>query len=259
MEGDPICPSSRVPGGFDIASFLNEFGELAGQKGFTRKVLCETSAGPMVAWERLGGEAPVCLSGGMHGDEPAGPLAVLELLRSGTLDEGSWLVTPAINPTGLVAGIRENADGFDLNRDYLARRTSEVRSHAAWLEALPCPRLLVSLHEDWESTGFYFYEINLVEDRPDRAAAILNAVQPWLRTEPAILIDDHEIRSPGWIYHVPEADAPEDWPEAIFLAKLGCPVSFTFETPSANCIKDRVAGHVAAVKATLSFHSNPRD
>ena len=99
----------------------------------------------------------------------------------------------------------------------------------------------------------YFYEINLGEDRPERAASILKAVEPWFPTEPATVIDEHEIRSAGWIYHVPEADFPNDWPEAIFLAKRGCPVSFTFETPSANCLQDRAAAHVAAVNAALAF------
>jgi murein peptide amidase A len=253
-----------VVGGFDVASFLKEFGGLAESKGFTRRLLCETAVGPLLAWERLEGGAPDYVSAGMHGDEPAGPLAALELLRSGVLDTGSWLVCPALNPTGLAAGTRENDVGIDLNRDYLALRTEEVRAHATWLADMPCPRFFASLHEDWETSGFYFYEINLHQDRPDRAAAILEAVTPWFPPEPATLIDDHEIRSPGWIYHVPEADVPENWPEAIFLAKRGCPVSFTFETPSANCLDDRVAAHVAAVKAALincrpDSNEKPRD
>ena len=237
---------------FDVEAFLSEFGHLASAKGFTRRHLCETAAGPLLAWERLGSGTPDYVSAGMHGDEPAGPFAALELLRSGALDTGSWLLCPALNPTGLAAGTRENDGGFDLNRDYLSLQTAEVRAHSAWLASLPCPRLFASLHEDWETSGFYFYEINLGEDCPARAAAILEAVKPWFPPEPAALIDEHEIRSSGWIYHVPEADVPENWPEAIFLAKRGCPVSFTFETPSANCLKDRVAAHVAAVKAALA-------
>ncbi|WP_035610561.1 succinylglutamate desuccinylase/aspartoacylase family protein, partial [Haloferula sp. BvORR071] len=236
-------------GGFEIESFLAEFGDLAASKGFTRRHLCDTAAGPLLAWERLEAEAPTYLSAGMHGDEPAGPRAALELLRSGLMDRGSWLVCPALNPTGLAAGTRENDTGIDLNRDYLALRSPEARAHTAWLGTLPCPRLFASLHEDWETSGFYFYEINLGVDRPERAASILGAVAPWFPPEPASLIDGHEIRSAGWIYHVPEADSPEHWPEAIFLAKRGCPVSFTLETPSANCLDARIAAHVAAVKA----------
>ncbi|WP_367870628.1 succinylglutamate desuccinylase/aspartoacylase family protein [Luteolibacter sp. Populi] len=237
---------------FDVESFLAQFGELAATKGFTRRHLCDTPSGPLLAWERLESGPPDYVSAGMHGDEPAGPLAALALLRSGVMDTGSWLVCPALNPTGLAAGTRENDGGLDLNRDYLALRSCEIRQHTAWLSSVPCPRLFTSLHEDWETSGFYFYEINLGPDRPERAASILEAVKPWLPAEPATLIDEHEIRSTGWIYHVPEAHSPDSWPEAIFLAKLGCPVSFTFETPSANCLEARIAAHVAAVKAALA-------
>lgn len=229
--------------------FLETFGSVAAARGFIARTLCQTTAGPLVAWEKPSGESAGYLSAGMHGDEPAGPLAALELLKQGAFDDGRWLLCPALNPTGLAAGTRDNADGIDLNRDYLNRRTSEVKAHAAWLESLPCPPLFLSLHEDWESSGFYFYEINLGDDRPDRAEVIFQAVQPWFPPEPSALIDGHEVRAPGWIYHAAEADLPDDWPEAIFLAKRGCPLSFTYETPSANCLEDRVAAHIAAVRA----------
>nr|WP_226895321.1 M14 family metallocarboxypeptidase [Luteolibacter marinus] len=206
-----------------------------------------------MVWLRPGESPARYLSAGMHGDEPAGPLAALELLRRGEFDSGPWWLCPLLNPTGVAAGTRDNAEGIDLNRDYWNRRTSEVRVHAEWLESLPCPRLFLSLHEDWESSGFYFYEINLGDDRPDRAAAILDSVSPWFPPEPESLIDGHDIRGPGWIYHAAEADLPADWPEAIFLAKRGCPLSFTYETPSALDIGARVEAHVAAVKAALEF------
>jgi predicted deacylase len=233
----------------EVRKFLDDFGALAAARGFSARTLCGTAAGPLVAWERPGDTPPAYLSAGMHGDEPAGPLAALELLRQGAFDHGPWLLCPALNPTGLAAGTRDNAEGIDLNRDYWNRRTPEVRAHAGWLESLPCPRIFLSLHEDWETSGFYFYEINLDEDRPERAEAIFRAVEPWFTVEPAAMIDGHDIRGPGWIYHAAEADLPENWPEAIFLAKRGCPVSFTFETPSAMRLEDRVAAQVAAVKA----------
>jgi murein peptide amidase A len=239
---------------FELQPFLAEFGALAAERGFVARTLCETAAGPLMVWEKPGEGLAAYLSAGMHGDEPAGPLAALELLKQGTFDDGPWLVCPALNPTGLAAGTRDNAEGIDLNRDYWARRTPEVQAHAEWLEALPCPRIFISLHEDWETSGFYFYEINLGDDLPDRAASILEAVKPWFPPEPAALIDGHDIREAGWIYHAAEADLPENWPEAIFLAKRGCPVSFTFETPSANCLQDRIAAHVAAAKAAAAFH-----
>ena len=60
-----------------------------------------------------------------------------------------WTLCPAINPTGLAAGTRDNASGIDLNRDYLQRQSPEVQAHARWLECRDAPNLFLSLHEDW--------------------------------------------------------------------------------------------------------------
>lgn len=239
---------------FDPAAFLREFRREAEGRGFSCEILLETAAAPLAVFTRAGIGEPAYLSAGIHGDEPAGPLAALELLKAGAFDDGrAWSLCPALNPTGLAAGTRDNAAGFDLNRDYRLRRTPEVRAHAAWLEGRPVPRLFLSLHEDWETTGFYFYEINLGDDHPQRARAILGAVEPWFPPEPGLVIDDHDVREPGWIYHEARPDFPDHWPEAIFLSELGCPVSFTFETPSAAALPDRVAAHVAAVTRSTGY------
>lgn len=237
---------------FEWPRFLHDFSQAADTGGFRSTLLAETAAGGVEVWEKPGGGPSVYLSAGIHGDEPAGPLALLELVRAGAFGgQASWTLCPALNPTGLSAGTRENAGGEDLNRDYWTRRNPEVSSHAAWLEDAGAPDVFISLHEDWETTGFYFYEINCCRDQPERAKAILEAVSPWFPPEPCRCIDDHEVRDSGWIYHAAEADLPQCWPEAIFLAKLGCPVSFTFETPSRARLADRVDAHMAAVNAVL--------
>lgn len=196
--------------GFDWPGFLPAFSLLAARAGFARSDLWVTPAGPLSVWERDGDGPPVYLSAGMHGDEPAGPLAMIRLLEDGLLENGRrFVLCPALNPTGLALGTRESACGRDLNRDYLLRHSDEVRAHAAWLESRPVPELFLSLHEDWEARGFYFYEINLGEDQPDRARRILDAVGPWFGPDAGHEIDGHAPRGPGWIYHEAEADVPE--------------------------------------------------
>ena len=234
----------------DLDLFLREFRAEAEERGFKCETLDETSAGPVLGFTSSCTARPAYLSAGIHGDEPAGPLAVLRLLRGGCFDGSAraWTICPALNPTGLTAGTRENSDGKDLNRDYLSLETSEVQAHVRWLKSLPTPELFISLHEDWESTGFYFYEINTGPDLPERAKSILNAAGRWLPSEKAAVIDDHAVRSSGWIYHEAEADFPDHWPEAIYLAKSGCPLSFTFETPSSADLEKRILAHMAAVE-----------
>ncbi len=238
----------------DWPEYHAAFREAAEQAGFQPTLLTDLEAGSMLAWERPGAGPNIYLSAGIHGDEPAGPLALLEMLRGGFFNDAArWWICPALNPTGLAAATRENASGVDLNRDYWKRGSAEIIAHAAWLDALDRPDLFISLHEDWETSGFYFYEINLGEDSPERAKSILEAVSPWFPAEPGPLIDGHDIREAGWIYHAAEPDLPEGWPEAIYLAKMGCPVSFTFETPSSAPLYQRVAAHAAAARAACDF------
>lgn len=235
---------------FDWQEFLPAFERAAKDAGFAGELLAETTAGPLLAWRKRGKGPRVYLSAGIHGDEPAGPLALLELVRTGFFtDEIDWAICPALNPTGLAAACRDNVDGTDLNRDYRLQQSREVTAHAAWLAAGVVPGLLLSLHEDWEASGFYLYEINLGTDDPQRAHAIIAAAGPWFHPEAGPDIDGHTPREDGWIFHEAEADVPEGWPEAIYLAKLGCPLSFTFETPSHAELAARVAAQCAAVRA----------
>jgi protein MpaA len=76
---------------------------------------------PIVAYERGDRSAPATVVVGViHGTEPAG-LAVIARLRRMPLAPGVhlWLV-PTVNPDGLAAGTRQNAQGVDLNRNWPA-------------------------------------------------------------------------------------------------------------------------------------------
>ncbi|MBT8044856.1 MAG: M14 family metallocarboxypeptidase [Verrucomicrobiae bacterium] len=231
-----------------MADYLEQVSQAAAEHGFAREVVAEVDGCAIPAFTRLSESGPgVYLSSGIHGDEPAGPMAVLELLKQGDLcPEIEWRLCPMINPTGLAVGTRENAGGVDLNRDYLKKSTVEVSGHVSWLEKQPVPDVFLSLHEDWESTGFYLYEIQ--KSACDSVAhSILQAAAQVIEPEPSAVIDDHQVREPGWIFHKPRADFPDDWPEAIYMAEQGTRVSYTLETPSSLELERRVACHKLAV------------
>ena len=103
----------------------------------------------------------IYISTGIHGDEPAGPLAALKLIQENRWPENAelWLL-PCLNPDGFVLNMRGNADGIDLNRDYRHLESNEITAHVRWLERQPKFDLTLCLHEDWESHGFYLYELN---------------------------------------------------------------------------------------------------
>ncbi len=232
--------------------FLKDWQETADSQGFEVELLLEREGDPVFACSKGATDLPtVYLSAGVHGDEPAGPQALLALLKAGFFDERfRWLICPVLNPTGLQAGTRETADGIDLNRDYFMCTAPEVCRHVAWLEKQEAPDLFLSLHEDWESSGFYYYEINTGAEAPPYEE-VLAAVAPFFPPEPEEEIDNHPVTKPGWIFHPDHPDLPEGWPEAIYLARKGCPLSLTFETPSSAALADRIACHEAAARCAV--------
>jgi len=87
---------------------------------------------------RFGGAgAPLLVMGGIHGDEPAGVDALLEL--AGRLGPGApplWLL-PAANPDGLSRGRKNSARDVDLNRNFPA--LSFATAHAPGYFPGPAP------------------------------------------------------------------------------------------------------------------------
>jgi len=194
----------------------------------------------------------IYLSAGIHGDEPAGPFALLELLAEGFFDDRAhWAICPVLNPLGFVKGTRENADGIDLNRDYRARRSAEVRAHIAWLQRQPPFDLTLCLHEDWESTGFYLYEHN-PNRRPSLAPALLDSVRPHMPIEPAHIIDDRPVDEPGILRPEINAQDRNDWPEQLYLREhYYYDLGYTMETPSSLPLAARVAAQKALVTTAI--------
>jgi protein MpaA len=157
----------------DPAALAARFESAGAKAGFKCERFGTTADGPLIALtKRTAGQRPrIYLSAGIHGDEPAPPLALLSLVESGDLDgRAVWFLCPVLNPGGLARGTRENASGTDLNRDYRAPASPEVTAHTVWLRRQPNFDMAIAVHEDWESTGFYLYELN-----PDKRAS---AAQP---------------------------------------------------------------------------------
>lgn len=210
-------------------------------------------------WFRLHAARPhaprLYISAGIHGDEPAGCAAALELVRKPEIFRGlNVILFPLLNPSGLAAGTRENTEGIDLNRDYLNPKSEEIRSHVAVLSTLGRFDLTLCLHEDWEATGFYFYELNATATT-GCALEIRKAMSRHLPVEPSTLIDGFEAKE-GIISRTAEhLQIPRpDWPEALYLAHHFTKLGYTFETPSrAAEIELRAASHVAGVRATANF------
>ena len=113
---------------------------------------------------RLTSSAPksqqVLITGGMHGDEPAGVEAVLQFLtRDNTtlLKNFAFVIIPCINPYGYVHDTRETHNAIDINRAFETDDIVEVTIVKKVLGQTQFS-LAIDFHEDYEATGFYLYE-----------------------------------------------------------------------------------------------------
>jgi murein peptide amidase A len=181
-----------------------------------------------------------------------------ELLRANTWPEGLdlWLC-PCLNPAGFHLNSRENAEGMDLNRQYLKTKARETLAHIEWLHGQPNFDLCLCLHEDWESHGFYLYELN-PDGRPSLAESMVASVAEVCPIDRSEVIEGRPARE-GIIRPTADPRTRPDWPEAFFLLSHKARLSYTLEAPSDFPLPTRVTALAAAVRAALRTIAKPPD
>lgn len=237
----------------NVPALAAQFAEAGRAAGFRVETYGEIEACPLPALTRRtpGPRPRIYLSAGMHGDEPAPPLALLELLKRGEFDQRAhWFICPLLNPAGLMRSTRENAGGLDLNRDYKRLKSVEIQLHAAWLRRQPNFDLTLCVHEDWEATGFYLYELNPL-GRPGLADAIIAAVSRVFPIDLSPSIDGREAKG-GIIRPNGDPALREDWPEALYLRAHHSTLGYTVETASALPLAQRIEAHCAAIRSAIA-------
>jgi hypothetical protein len=194
----------------------------------------------------------IYISAGIHGDEPAGPLTALKLLRGNNWPENAEIfLLPCLNPVGFTLNSRTNLKGIDLNRDYRNPKSAEARAHIVWLERQPQFDLYLCLHEDWESHGFYLYEQN-PDSKASLAEKMIEAIQ---KVCPIDLSENIEGRAAKGGIVRPNISPQErpDWPEALYLISHKARQGYTLEAPSDFPLATRVNTLVAGVNTALNF------
>ncbi len=251
---------------FDPPSFAHDVEESARAGGWTIRYLSPTASSPRPWLHRTapagratsaGPGAPhIYLSAGIHGDEISGPLALLEMLRQPDFFAAfEATIFPMLNPDGLALGVRGNAAGIDLNRDYRNSKSTEIASHIDVLKTLGRFDAAMMLHEDFEGIGAYLYELNDALS-PTLGREIIAAMgrhvpidqRPEIEEAPAHggVISRKDLLAK----HGRFEDRP-DWPEAIYLSVNHTQVSYTTETPKPFPIEQRVQAQIAAIRTLL--------
>lgn len=212
-----------------------------------------TPAGP--------GKKKVCLSGGIHGDEPAGVevfLAVIEMIRNkpGLLDRFQFTLFPCINPFGYEHHTRENRSRIDLNRQYVRKRpAAEVRFVKKVVDGKKFD-LDVEFHEDIDTPGFYMYEVfrdpaHAIGRKIIRRVAKKYPVN--LQTEIEGAPANGGLISPDVspAFFKRRFARKRQWPQALYFYMNGTSQVVTSETPVHLKMQERVEIHLIVLKTAL--------
>lgn len=237
---------------FNFASYSDRLKQYARQSQFSWSIFGVVEEMPLYVLQRkaITEDAPhLYVSAGIHGDEPAGSMALLRMWQQKLFSPHvQWTIFPLLNPTGMVAGKRENYQQLDLNRDYGKCESLEVEHHISWLhnQSMASFDYALFLHEDWETTGAYLY---CLDENQEKAQQVLARWSETIAIESATEIDGHEAKDGliGGRVDFEEWNDRQDLPEAIYFMQKWAVRSLTCETPSTAYLADRVQCHVDAI------------
>ncbi|MAF09127.1 hypothetical protein CMK11_01650 [Candidatus Poribacteria bacterium] len=197
---------------------------------------------------------PALLIAGTHGDEPAGVEAALQFIEraSDAYPRVLFEALPCTNPHGYVHATRENAAGIDLNWVYDREDLPEIRALRDVVAGRRF-RFVVDMHEDWESPGYYAYELRrgapyIGGELSERVSCVCP-----INHDPVIEGD----RAVAGVIH------PEPYAERREHRGHGVPVALyeeytdhllTSESPTSLPLQTRVDAHLAALTAVIEAH-----
>lgn len=194
----------------------------------------------------------VALTGGIHGDEPAGVEAVLRFLerpRPGWSKGIRFLIFPCMNPHGFETDTRNNHADIDINRQY---RNSDLLEVAAQKRVMAGQRfdLHLTLHEDVDAPGFYIYELS--RKHHEIARRIVKNVSKIIPFDPRQTIEGRRARNGVIRRTFPPRDMPQ-WPEAIYMFAEHADHTLTTETPGLQDFEKRVEAQLTALRTVCEF------
>ncbi len=248
--------------GHDVGLLLEHWELLEKKHGWQRHELGRAGDYPIFALMNKpaasGNQGGLYVSTGVHGDECAPPWGLLEWAESEpeVLCDFPVVIIPCFNPLGLIENTRCNGEGIDLNRNFQNQDIPLMANWQLFMEGRKF-QLALNLHEDYDATGIYLYEI---ADDGSPGDGFLSACQDIIPRETADSVDGSEFKN-GLLSHDPDSEdlrriVKEDlgggMPEAIYLYLEHTRNSFTFETPSEMDQALRIAAHRRFLEAAAA-------
>ncbi len=209
-------------------------------------------------------KVPVFINGSIHGGEYPGTDAAIRLIETlayedtpevqAILENVILLVNVVQNPDGRVAGTRRNANGFDMNRDFISQTQPEVRATVKILTEWN-PMITLDLH------GFVSPMLIEPTTTPHNPNYEYDLYLQWALNQ-AFAMEDELWDQLGLPALIPYRDWPDGWDDwgaqyvpmyAMYHGSYG----HTLETPSRTELG--VDAHYAAVWGALNFVAENRE
>jgi hypothetical protein len=206
-----------------------------------RRPICKLVVNPR------GRKRCLCFVAGLHGDEPAGPLGILDFLREANFSRfrGSRLIfIPVVNPTGFDQHRRRNWANLDLNRHF-GDKALKGEPRIVW-KALANEEIdgVFTLHEDPTIHRFYLYYCNPL--RRDLCLALCRTASRWLPVYRGRIL--HGDPAENGLVYVPNTGRGETIEDR--MCRHGIEY-ITIETPASRSLPDRVKVQKQCIKLLI--------
>src|SRR5215471_7082907 len=160
MDAETFLRSNRA---HDVPHLLARWKRLARSLRLKTESLCKVGDYEILVMERRGDARGLYVSAGIHGDEPGATEGLFRWAVRGGLEELlsrriPFLIAPCLNPWGIANNRRSNAQGVDLNRQFLSEKISPIPELRARVKCAHY-QLALTLHEDYDGQGLYLYEV----------------------------------------------------------------------------------------------------
>jgi len=208
-------------------------------------------------------KVPVFINASIHGTEPEGVDAAIKLIQTlayedteevhAILDNVILLVNVVANPDGRVLTQRSNANGFDLNRDFITQSQPETQATVRLLTEWN-PMVLLDLH------GYYTPMLIEPCTPPHNPNYEYDLFIKWA-FEQAEAMEAELLAQTGLPAQIPYRDDDQGWDDwaPIYTPQYAMyhgAYAHTLETPSGG---QAVDAHYAAVWGALKFVTENRE
>ncbi len=214
------------------------------------------------------GQKKVLISGGVHGDEPAGVYAVIDFFENHAkpyLSDFEFTAFPCVNPYGFENCARGNSQGLNLNREFKIDTIAD--ENRLIIPKLEKYLFFMDFHEtmrEFEMVGeepigtdydeFYLWEICKNHDQRIGLDIVRNVEKAGLKVcKETVIFGDRN--NGGVIWYPEDAGTPCYALDSVFdsyMESNHTSQAFTIETPrDAWTLEKRVLAHIISLRTAL--------